>query len=158
MVIDPDDLQLAHGEITREVIGAFYEVYNILGYGYGESVFANALPVALAERGLRFEREAPLAVRYRDVVVGVFRADLIVEGRVLVELKVAERIAAAHESQVLNYLRASGLRVALILNFGAKPAVRRLVWSMNRVAFSDIPERRERRGQRERTTGGGKNG
>ena len=158
MVIDPDDLQLAHGEITREVIGAFYEVYNILGYGYGESVFANALPVALAERGLRFEREAPLAVRYRDVVVGVFRADLIVEGRVLVELKVAERIAAAHESQVLNYLRASGLRVALILNFGAKPAVRRLVWSMNRVAFSDIPERRERSGQRERTTGADKNG
>ena len=139
-MIEVADLRLAHGGITREIIGAFYDVFNELGHGYSESVYANALPLALGTRGVQFVREPALAVYFRGVAVGEFRADLVVERRVLVELKVADHIAAAHESQVLNYLRASGLRVGLILNFGAKAGVRRVVWAAGQVEFADVSE------------------
>ena len=124
-----DELRLAHGHITREVIGAFYDVYNGLGYGYVESVYANAMALALEVRGLHFEREKALTVHYLGQMVGEFRCDLLVEQQVIVEHKTAERIAASHESQTLNYLRASGLSVGLILNFGAKPSKRRILWT-----------------------------
>ncbi len=137
-MIDPADLRLAHGDTTREVIGAFYDVYNEVGHGYSESVYANAMPIALRERGVNFEREVPLAVRFRNVVVGSYRADLIAEQQVLVEYKVVDRIIPAHEGQVLNYLQASGLRVCLILNFGAKATVRRVVGPASRVAPKDV--------------------
>jgi GxxExxY protein len=139
-MIDPSDLRLAHGDTTREVIGAFYDVYNEVGHGYSESVYANAMPIALRERGVKFEREVPLAVRFRNVVVGSFRADLIAEKEVLVEYKVVDRIVPPHEGQVLNYVQASGLRVCLILNFGAKATVRRVVGPARRVAPRDAHE------------------
>jgi GxxExxY protein len=118
---------LMHGEITHEIIGAFYEIYRRLGYGYFESVYQRALPIELTWRGLRSVREAPLTVRYRDEIVGEYRADLIVEGKVVIETKVADQINQAHEMQLLNYLSTAGLRVGLILNFGPRPTFRRLV-------------------------------
>ncbi len=133
-----DDLRLAHGEVTRKVIGAFYDVYNVLGFGFVESVYGSAMAIALSKRGVQFERERLLAVRYGDVLVGEFRADLIVERRVIVELKAAERIVPAHESQLLNYLRSSGLRVGLILNFGAKATMRRLIWTGSGIDVADM--------------------
>jgi GxxExxY protein len=80
---------LVHGEITRQIIGAFFDVYNALGYGFVESVYQRALPLALTARGVAGEREVPLTVRFRGVVVGEYRADLIAEGKVIVETKVA---------------------------------------------------------------------
>ena len=124
-----EHIWLAHGEVTREIIGAFYDVYNALGYGYVESVYANAMALALAARGLQFEREKLLKVHYLDRLVGEFRCDLLVEQQVIVEHKTAERLVVSHESQTLNYLRASGLSVGLILNFGAKPSKRRILWT-----------------------------
>jgi GxxExxY protein len=119
--------RLMHSELTREIIGAFYEIYRRLGYGYFEAVYQRALPIELARRGLNSVREASLTVHYRDEIVGEYRADLIVEGKVVIETKVADQINQAHEMQLLNYLNTAGLRVGLILNFGPRPSFRRLV-------------------------------
>ncbi len=120
-------LALVHGELTRHIIGAFFEVYNELGYGFVESVYQRALPLALAAQGVRSEREVPLSVRFRGEVVGDYRADLVVEGKVIVESKVADKILPVHEMQLLNYLRATGITVGLVLNFGPRPTFRRLL-------------------------------
>ncbi len=124
-----DHLRLAHGKVTHEIIGAFYDVYNGLGYGYMEAVYANAMAIALASRGLRFEREKTMRVYFRQVVVGEFRTDYFVEDCVVAELKAAERIVAAHEAQLLNFLRASGQSVGLVLNFGPTASKRRVIWT-----------------------------
>ena len=124
-----EGLALMHGALTREIIGAFFDVYNELGYGFLESVYQRALPIALAARGVRSEREIPLAVRFRDAVVGDYRADLVVEGRVIVESKVAIKVLAVHEIQLLNYLKATGIALGLILNFGPQATFRRLLLS-----------------------------
>lgn len=120
---------LMHGELTREIIGAFYDVYNALGYGFVESVYQRALPLALNARGVRSERERPLTVRFMGAVVGDYRADLVVEGKVIVESKVADKIFPVHEMQLLNYLKATGMTVGLVLNFGPRPTFRRLLLS-----------------------------
>ncbi|MGH7656383.1 MAG: GxxExxY protein [Gemmatimonadaceae bacterium] len=122
-------LDLVHGDLTRGIIGAFYDVYNRLGYGFAESVYQHALPIALAKRGLKSEREVPLNVIYEQRTVGVFRADLIVEEKVIVETKVADKIVNVHEMQLLNYLKATGLNVGLILNFGPNATFRRMFLS-----------------------------
>jgi GxxExxY protein len=122
-------LALIHGELTRQIIGVFYDVYNQLGYGFVESVYQHALPIELAKRALRSEREMPLAVRYDGIVVGAYRADLVVEEKIIVETKVAEKILPVHELQLVNYLKATGLNVGLILNFGPRPTFRRMYLS-----------------------------
>ena len=124
-----EGLELVHGDLTRGIIGAFYDVYNKLGYGFVESVYQHALPIALAKRGIKSARELPLSVVYEGKTVGVFRADLIVEDKVIVETKAAEKIGPVHEMQLLNYLRATGVRVGLILNFGPRASFRRMFLS-----------------------------
>jgi len=121
--------ELLHGEITHEIIGAFYGTYNALGWGYPESIYANAMPIYLANRGMRFAREVVFPVALHGVVLGEFRADLVVEGKVIVELKACERIVAAHEAQLISYLRSSKLELGLLLNFGPKPERRRVIWT-----------------------------
>ena len=125
-------LALAHGDLTGQVIGAFYDVYNDLWRGYVESVYARSMVVELSARAIACEREAPLVVRYRDIIVGEFRADLLVERKIIVEVKVGDKITAAHQRQLLNYLRVSGLSVGLILNVGERPSVKRLIWTGER--------------------------
>ena len=110
-----------HAELTERVIGVFYEVYNELGYGFLESVYRKSMQLALMKNGLSVQAEAPIAVFFRGENVGDFRADLVVEGCILLELKTAETIVAAHEAQVLNYLRSTTLELGLLLNFGPKP-------------------------------------
>ena len=127
-----DALALAHGDLTGQVIGAFYDVYNDLWRGYVESVYARSMVVELSARAIACEREAPLVVRYRDIIVGEFRADLLVERKIIVEVKVGDKITAAHQRQLLNYLRVSGLSVGLILNVGERPSVKRLIWTGER--------------------------
>jgi GxxExxY protein len=121
-----------HAKLTDLIIGVFYEVYNELGYGFLESVYRNALQVALIEKGLTVESEKPISVYFRGKKVGDFRADLVVNNLVLLELKTADAIAMAHEAQVLNYLRSTILEIGLILNFGPKPQVRRLLFDNER--------------------------
>ena len=115
--------------LTRQIIGAFYNVYNALGYGFLESVYGSALAYEIAARGLHVVREAGAEVRYKGQVVGTFRADLVVESRVVVELKACRKLDSAHPAQVMNYLRATDLEVGLLLHFGPRPSFQRFIAS-----------------------------
>jgi GxxExxY protein len=123
---------LKHAALTELIIGVFYSVYNELGFGFLESVYRKALHMALLEKELKVQAEVPVPVFFRGVNVGDFRADLVVSGCILLELKTAENIIIAHETQLLNYLRATSLEVGLILNFGPKAQVRRLLFDNDR--------------------------
>ena len=121
-----------HSKLTDLIIGVFYEVYNELGFGFLESVYRNALQLALIEKQLVVMPEKAISVYFRGNKVGDFRADLVVNDLVLLELKTAEAIAIAHEAQILNYLRSTTMEIGLILNFGPKPQVRRLLFDNDR--------------------------
>ncbi len=126
---------MKHGELTDQIIRAFYQVYNTLGHGFLESVYEAALVIELEERGLHVERQKPLEVRYRGRPVGNYYADLVVEGQIVVELKACETIQAAHLAQLTNYLRATTCEVGLLLNFGPKPQVKRRIFDNSRKRF-----------------------
>jgi GxxExxY protein len=123
----PDWGDFPHGKLTNAIIGAMFEVHNVLGAGFLESNYANALAIELRLRGIPVERNVPFNVVYRGVVVGKYVADLVVDQKVIVETKVAKTIDPAHRAQVLNYLRASGLEVGLILNFSTSAQFKRVV-------------------------------
>lgn len=120
------DARYKHSELTDAVIGVFYDVYHELGFGFFESVYRKSLRLALMQGGLAVSSEVPISVFFRGVNVGDFRADLVVNDVILLELKTTEAIVRAHEAQVLNYLRSTQFELGLILNFGPKPQVRRL--------------------------------
>jgi GxxExxY protein len=124
--------RMKHGEVTEKILGVFYEVYNELGRGFQESVYENALAIALEESGLRVAQQVPVSVFFRGQSVGDFRCDLLVEQKVLLELKAVREIAPEHIAQTLNYLRATEIEVALILNFGDKPTFKRLAFDAER--------------------------
>jgi GxxExxY protein len=123
---------LKHRELTEEIIGVFYDVYNELGHGFLESVYEQALAVAFLDAGLKVERQVPVSVWFRGHRIGVFCADILVEGKVLLELKAVRTIEQAHEKQLLNYSRATDIEVGLLLNIGAKAQFRRLVYENER--------------------------
>src|ERR1700733_14531433 len=104
--------------LTEKIIGVFYSVFNELGYGFVESVYCRAMAIALDESGLQVVLEFPVPVSFHGQVVGAFRADLLVERKIILELKTADQISKAHEAQLLHYLRASDVEIGLILNFG----------------------------------------
>lgn len=115
-------------DITRKIIGSAYSVGNALGSGFLEKVYENALAHELRQAGLVAEQQMSITVRYRGVIVGTYAADLLVEDCVLVELKSVRELDEMHMAQCLNYLTATGLRVCLLINFGArKVQVRRVV-------------------------------
>ncbi|MGB0036596.1 MAG: GxxExxY protein [Candidatus Acidiferrales bacterium] len=105
-------------ELTGKIIECAFTVHNALGSGFLEKVYVNALAVELRSAGLNCIQEMPLQVKYRGAIVGDYIADAVVEGRVLLELKACTGLDHVHEAQVLNYLRASGMRVGLLMNFG----------------------------------------
>ncbi len=113
----------------KQIIGAFFTVYNELGYGFIESVYKRALVVELQARGIACEREVVFTVYYKGVDVGLYKADLLVEGKVIVEVKTSDKLAPIHEVQVINYLRAADVSVGLLLNYGPQPMFRRLILS-----------------------------
>ena len=116
-----------HSEITEKVIGVFFEVYNELGGGFLESVYQQALRIALVQAGLCVSLEVPVPVYFRGEVVGNFRADIVVDESVLLELKAVSALDGAHDGQVLHYLRATRFEVGMLLNFGPKPQFRRFL-------------------------------
>ena len=116
-----------HSELTEKVIGVFFEVYNELGGGFLESVYQRALRIALVQAGLRVAVEVPVPVYFRGEAVGDFRADLMVNDCVLLELKAVSSLDVAHDGQVLHYLRATRLEVGLLLNFGPRAQFRRFI-------------------------------
>ena len=124
--------EFRHLEITRQIVGVFFEVYGELGYGFLESVYRTAMCIALRQKGLAVEREVELQARFRGQAIGTFRADLLVENLVVVELKAARNIDQAHIAQGLNYLRCTFIETGLILNVGPRPQIRRLAFSNER--------------------------
>lgn len=116
--MDTDDHRLENRDpLSQSVIGAAFEVSRVLGPGFLEKVYERAMARELALRGLRVEQQVAFSVHYKTQPVGNYIADLVVEGKVLVELKCVERFAPEHMAQCINYLKASGLRLALMLNF-----------------------------------------
>jgi GxxExxY protein len=122
------DHALKHGELTDKIIGVFYDVYNELGHGFLESVYEEAMTIALRQIGLVVERQKPLVVRFRGKVVGEFKADLVVESLLILDLKACRALEPVHEAQILNYLRATEIELGLLFNFGPKPQFKRLIF------------------------------
>ena len=120
-------VEYKHKELTGEIINAAHTVHNELGYGFLEKVYHKSLFIELSKRGYSIEFEKPIEVRYDNQVVGEFFADLLVENKVVVEVKAAGKYANVFEAQLLNYLKAMGLEVGLIINFGPSVEVKRMV-------------------------------
>ncbi|MFQ5445518.1 MAG: GxxExxY protein [Saprospiraceae bacterium] len=120
---------LLHKELTDQILNAFYEVYNELGYGFLEKVYQNAMYFELKERGFDVVPQKRLAVEYKGREVGEYFSDLIVNGLVILELKACASICEEHELQLLNYLKATSIEIGLVLNFGKEPEFSRKIFS-----------------------------
>ncbi len=123
---------MKHKETTEKIIGVFYDVYNELGHGFLESVYLESMAIALREAGMPVVQQAPIAVYFHGHLVGEFRADLLVEDKVIVELKAGRAIEPAHEAQLMNYLRATRIEVGLLMNFGPKAEFKRFIFDNDR--------------------------
>lgn len=115
--------------LTRKIIGGFFHVHTTLGHGFLESVYAKALELELVARGLHVAREVAADVYYKGDVVGVFRADMLIESRVVLELKASRKLEPSDIAQLLNYLRATELELGLLLHFGPRASFKRLIAS-----------------------------
>ena len=125
-------MELLHKELSEQIIGTFYEVYNELGFRFLEKVYQNALYIELKNLGLQVEARKRIKVYYKDWLVGDYFADLMVNDSIILELKAVERIIEIHELQLINYLRGTDAEVGLLLNFGTKPEFRRMVFGNGR--------------------------
>lgn len=123
------DTPLLEGDLTGRIIKCFYRVYDTLGFGFLESVYRQALLMELAAEGLIATAEAAIDVWYRARRIGHFRADILVEGRIIVEIKASELLPIDARKQLLNYLRGSSVEVGLLLHFGPKAKFQRLIHS-----------------------------
>ena len=120
---------LLEEETTNQIIGAFFDVYNTLGFGFLEHVYAEALERELVERARMVQKEVVVSVWYKGTILSTQRVDMIVDDRVVVEIKSTEVLAPKAQRQILNYLRATSFQVGLLLHFGPKPRFSRVVHS-----------------------------
>lgn len=128
--MEEDNSKLVHAALTEKILGVYYDVFNEIGYGFLESVYRNAMQIALTKFGLVVQREFPIPVWFRGHEIGQFRADLLVENCVLLELKAVNGLDRSHEALILHYLRATEIEVGLLLNFGGtRPQFRRVVFN-----------------------------
>ncbi len=118
-----------HSEITEQIIKAFYKVYNTMGYGFLEKVYEKILMIELKKMGLEAQRQIEIKVYYEGEEVGDYKADIIVEEKVILELKAADTLCEEHEAQLLNYLKATPIEIGLLLNFGVKPQMKRKIFT-----------------------------
>ncbi len=116
-------------ELTSKIIACFYKVYNTLGFGFLEKVYENALLIELNKSGLIAERQKPIKVQYESQIVGEYFADIIVNNKVILELKAVESLIEEHELQLINYLKATKIELGLLLNFGKKPEICRKIFT-----------------------------
>jgi len=121
-----------HKEVTDKIIQAFYSVYNELGFGFLENVYQNALYFELIDRGFNVEPQKAIDVYYQTRLVGKYKADLVVDDLVILELKAVDYLVPEHELQLINYLKATDKEVGLLLNFGIKPEIRRKAFDNDR--------------------------
>ena len=122
---------LKHSELSKKIIAAAYNVHNELGHGFLERVYKNALAIELEEAGLKCGREVPLKVSYHNRIVGGYYADIIVEDKIVVEVKAVNKLDSIHEVQLVNYLKATGLNVGILINFGQSVEVKRRIFGFD---------------------------
>jgi GxxExxY protein len=113
-------VELIHADISREIIGGFYETYNELGFGFSEPIYVRALDMVLRERGLDVQREFPIIVYFRGTQIGFHRCDMLIERCVIVEAKATELLSPVAKSQLRNYLAATKLELGMLLHFGPR--------------------------------------
>ena len=133
-------------EITYKINGAIFEVNRILGPGFLEKVYENALLIEIRVRGLKVENQVPINVKYKGNNVGQYIADLLVEEKVIVEIKTVEKLTNIHEAQLLNYLNATGIKIGLLVNFkNRKAEIKRMVLNLpeGRDSFSSAKSAEE---------------
>ncbi len=121
-----------HWDLCHGIVEVFYAVYNELGYGFLEAVYEEAMVLALTQAGFSVSRQVPTPIWFRGHKIADYKADLLVNNLVLLELKTVRAVEPGHEAQTLNYLRATDIEVALLLNFGPKPSFKRLLFDNNR--------------------------
>jgi len=124
-----------HSLLTDSIICCFYNVYNKLGYGFLEKVYERALIVEMMSLGLSVSSQHPISVSYRGQPVGEYFCDLLVEQKVIIEVKATRKLLLEHEAQLLNYLKATRIEVGLLLNFGVQPELKRKAFSNQRKGF-----------------------
>lgn len=123
---------MIYEEITSEIIQCFYRVYNTLGFGFFEKVYENALILEMKNQGLPCCRQVPITVFYHENAVGDYYADIIVDDKIILELKAAEILIEEHELQLINYLKATNIEIGLLLNFGKVPQIKRKIFTNDR--------------------------
>jgi len=121
-----------HKELTEKIIKIFYSVYNKLSYGFLEKVYENAMMIEFKREGILAVSQSPMKVFYEGEVIGEYYADILVDNKVIVEIKAAKQLVEENEAQLLNYLKATDIEVGLLLNFGTKPEVKRKVFDNTR--------------------------
>ena len=110
--------EIIHKELSYKIVGFAMQVHTELGYGFLEKVYENALMILLCENGIKAEQQYPIKVYFHGQIVGDFFADILVEDCIILELKAKENLAKAHQAQTINYLKATNLKLAILLNFG----------------------------------------
>ena len=123
---------ILYHELTKSIIKLFYEVYNELGHGFLEKVYQNAMYLELRSQGFKVEPQRQIKVYYKNELVGDFFADLLINDVIILELKACDSLVKAHYVQTLNYLKATNIEIGLLLNFGEKPEIKRLIFTNNR--------------------------
>jgi GxxExxY protein len=134
--MNADERRYKYSELTEQIIGIFYEVYNELGAGFLEKVYEEALALMFKERGIPCQGQVQIPVWFHGQVIGTYDADLVVNGLVLLELKACRALDSSHEAQLLHYLRSTEIEVGLLLNFGPRPQVRRFAFENERKKIS----------------------
>lgn len=133
-----DQGKLLHSELTESIIGAFYVVYNELRYGFLEQIYVEALVRVLRRKGLIVEREVMVPVAFQGETIGLQRLDLLVEGKVVIEVKSTHALPASSHRQLLSYLRGTGLEVGLLLHFGPEAQFHRTVCTTRRGSTGSV--------------------
>ncbi len=123
--MNADYQDFKHKELTEKIIKIFYKVYNKLGYGFLEKVYENAMNIEFKKEGIPGVSQYAIYVYYDGEIIGEYFADILVDNKVIVEIKAARRLVEENEAQLLNYLKATDIEVGLLLNFGTKPEVKR---------------------------------
>nr|WP_315231611.1 GxxExxY protein [uncultured Flavobacterium sp.] len=124
--------EILHKELSESILKIFYDVYNELGYGFLEKVYQNAMYLELKSQGFKVEPQKQIKVYYKNELVGDFFADLLINDLIILELKACDSLVKAHYVQTLNYLKATNIEIGLLLNFGERPEIKRLIFTNNR--------------------------
>jgi len=130
--MNADFQDFKYKELTEKIIKIFYKVYNELGYGFLEKVYENAMMIELKKEGIPAVSQFAIKVYYENEIAGEYFADILVDDKIIVEIKAARNLALEHEAQLLNYLKATSIEVGLLLNFGPKPEIKRKAFDNSR--------------------------